>query len=144
MKVCNNITSRQLFLLLLILSLIIPSAKAANNLLPNPGFEYGNTQGWTDWNCDLSATREQAHTGSYSVRLYNRSQAWQGPVQSLLGKLETGKTYRISGSIDDLKENYVEHQILEAAKEVKLIPKSKLRLYHGHLAKKPMCTSDTI
>jgi len=39
MKVCNNITSRQLFLLLLITSLMTTRVEAAENLLVNPGFE---------------------------------------------------------------------------------------------------------
>ncbi|MFB0524364.1 MAG: carbohydrate binding domain-containing protein [Phycisphaerae bacterium] len=82
---------------LLIIATAIPCAQADNNLLTNPGFEYGNTEGWTAWGCDLSATREQVHTGNYSVRASNRSQSWQGPLQSMLGKMEPGKTYRITG-----------------------------------------------
>lgn len=97
MKLCNNITSRQLFLLLLMISSMAPYAKADENLLTNPGFEFGNTQGWTDWGCDLSATQEQVHTGNYSILASNRPQSWLGPVQSIFGKMESGKTYRISG-----------------------------------------------
>jgi len=97
MKKFENITGRQLILLLLIIPLTTISAEAVENLLKNPGFELGNTAGWTDWGCDLSATEEQVHTGNYSVLASNRSQSWQGPVQSMLGKMEPGKTYRISG-----------------------------------------------
>ena len=82
---------------LLIIAAAIPCAQADNNLLTNPGFEHGNTAGWTAWGCDLSATRQQVHTGNYSVRVSNRSQSWQGPLQSMLGKMEAGKTYRITG-----------------------------------------------
>ncbi len=97
MKVCNNITCRQVFLLLLIISPMTPYAKADKNLLTNPGFEYGNTEGWTDWGCDLRAVRDQVYTGSFSVLASNRTEAWQGPVQSILGAMEDGKTYIISG-----------------------------------------------
>jgi len=97
MKVCNNITSRQLFLLLLLSSLMSTRGDAVENLLVNSGFEYGNTEGWTDWGCDLRAVREQVYTGSFSILASNRTQAWQGPVQSILGVMEEGKTYIISG-----------------------------------------------
>ena len=97
MKALNNIISLKLFLLLLMIFLMAPYAKAIENLLTNPDFEFGNTEGWTDWGCDLSATQDQVHSGNYSVRASNRSQSWQGPVQSIFGKMESGKTYRISG-----------------------------------------------
>ena len=89
--------NRRLFLLLLIISLVNPYIKAAENLLINPDFELGNTTGWTDWGCDLTATQDQVFSGNYSAFVSNRTQSWQGPVQSLLGVLEDGKTYTISG-----------------------------------------------
>jgi glucuronoarabinoxylan endo-1,4-beta-xylanase len=97
MKNCKNIKSRQFFLLLLIISLMAVHAQADENLLVNPGFEYGNTSGWTNWGCTLRAVRDQVHSGNFSVLTSNRTQNWQGPVQSLLGTLENGKTYSISG-----------------------------------------------
>ena len=97
MKVCNNITCRQVFLLLLLSSLMSTRGDAVENLLTNPGFEYGNIEGWTDWGCDLRAVREQVYTGSFSILASNRTQGWQGPVQSILGVMEEGKTYIISG-----------------------------------------------
>jgi len=93
----ENIAGRPLFLMLLLTLLIAVSGQAAENLLNNPGFEYGNTQGWTDWGCDLRAASDQVHSGNYSVLAYNRTQSWQGPLQSILGVAEDGKTYRISG-----------------------------------------------
>ncbi len=86
-----------MFLLLLLTSLMTNRAETAENLLTNPGFEYGNTSGWTDWGCDLSASTAQVFTGSYSGYAYNRGESWQGFVQSLLGVMEDGKTYSISG-----------------------------------------------
>ena len=89
--------NRRLFFLLLIISLVNPYIKAAENLLINPDFELGNTTGWTDWGCNLTATQDQVFSGNYSAFVSNRTQSWQGPVQSLLGVLEDGKTYTISG-----------------------------------------------
>ncbi len=88
---------RQLFILLLIASLMTPCAQAVENLLINPGFEFGNTAGWTDWGCDLTAVQDQVQTGNFSLLASNRAQTWHGPVQSLRGVVEDGKKYRISG-----------------------------------------------
>lgn len=99
MTLCDNSTSRKLFLFLLLTILMTPSAKADENLLTNPGFENGNTQGWAGWSCTLLVTQEQVHTGNYSVLVSNRTQSWQGPAQSIYGKMESGKKYRISGWI---------------------------------------------
>ncbi len=96
-KSSNKNIIRQLFILLSIASLICPCARAVENLLINPDFESGNTTGWTDWGCDLTAVQDQVKTGSYSLLTSNRNQTWQGPVQSLLGVVEDGKEYRISG-----------------------------------------------
>jgi len=93
----KNIAGQQLFLVLLLISLIAASGQAAENLLSNPGFELGQASGWTDWGCDLAVASNPVHTGSYSALAYNRTQSWQGPVQSIRGKIEDGKTYIISG-----------------------------------------------
>ena len=47
-------------------------------------------------------------------------------------------------SLEELKENYVEYQILEAIKDVRLISKTKLRLYQGQLAKRNQCAHPTL
>jgi len=86
-------------LAILTLFLVLVPAAVAENLLTNPGFESGNTSGWTDWGCDLTATSNQVHTGSYSALASDRTEPWQGHVQSLLGDMEDGRTYRISGSV---------------------------------------------
>ncbi len=86
-------------LVILTLFLVPTPAAIAENLLTNPGFESGNTSGWTDWGCDLMATTSPVHTGSYSGLASDRTESWQGPVQSVLGDMEDGKTYRISGWI---------------------------------------------
>ncbi len=66
------------------------------NLLTNPGFEDGAT-GWAGRNCPFSTSTSEKHSGSQSGRAYSRTDTWQGIKQSLLGKMENGKTYQISG-----------------------------------------------
>jgi len=68
------------------------------NLLVNPGFETGNATGWiTNWGWNLTATTQQVHSGSYSGLASARTASWQGAWQSVLGLMDDGKTYRISG-----------------------------------------------
>ena len=47
-------------------------------------------------------------------------------------------------TLEDLKESYVEHQILEAARSIGTITKSKLRIYQGQLSKRNQCAHPTI
>jgi hypothetical protein len=68
------------------------------NLLVNPGFETGNATGWiTNWGWNLTATAQQVHSGSYSGLASGRTASWQGAWQSVMGLMDDGKTYRISG-----------------------------------------------
>ncbi len=67
----------------------------AANLLRNPGFEWG-TAGWTCWGGTLTAVRGSAHSGSYCALMSNRTGKWQGPLQSILGVLKAGTSYRFS------------------------------------------------
>jgi len=97
MKVCNNITSRQVLLLLLLSSLMSTRGDAVENLLVNPGFEEGTT-GWAGRGCDLS-TSTFSRSGSYCGYATNRSFFWQGIKQSVLGKMIPGETYTISAWI---------------------------------------------
>lgn len=68
----------------------------ADNLLINPGFETGSTNGWSAFGCSLSAVTS-SHSGSYSCLADARSGAWSGPKQSLLGLINDGQTCIISG-----------------------------------------------
>lgn len=67
----------------------------AVNLLTNPGFEEGTT-GWQGRNCSISAAA-LARSGTQSGLAYNRTAAWQGIKQSILGKVVHGQTVTISG-----------------------------------------------
>lgn len=95
MKVCNGITSRQLFLLLLLSSsLMSVRGEAVENLLVNPGFEEG-TLGWNGRGCTFS-TSTVSRSGSYSGYATDRNSYWDGIKQSVLGKMLPGETYTIS------------------------------------------------
>ncbi|MGA2070220.1 MAG: carbohydrate binding domain-containing protein [Sedimentisphaerales bacterium] len=72
------------------------NASAGENVLTNPGFETGDTSGWTTWSGNFAASNAQAHTGAYSGLCTDRTEYWQGPVQSVLGKMINGQTYHCS------------------------------------------------
>jgi len=67
------------------------------NILTNPGFELGNTTGWTHGGFSLAAVKDEVHSGNFSALSTNRTQTWHGPRQSLLNVMEDGKTYQVSG-----------------------------------------------
>jgi hypothetical protein len=46
--------------------------------------------------------------------------------------------------ISELKENYVEHQILEAGKAVGMVRKQELRIFQGQLAMRNQCAHPTL
>jgi len=68
----------------------------ATNLLTNPGFESGTT-GWSGLGCSITTSTTVYRSGSRSGYAYSRTATWNGLLQSLLGKMEAGKTYTISG-----------------------------------------------
>ncbi len=75
---------------------LVQTASAATNLLTNPGFE-GGTTGWYVWGgCTFTTTTAQKHSGSYSGKVSNRSEYWEGIAQSLLGKMQVGQKYTVS------------------------------------------------
>lgn len=96
-KFSKSCTIQAFFILLLIIPSTASCLAAGENLLINPGFESGSTVAWTNWGCSLSAVQDQVHSGRFSVLISARTQSWQGPVQSILGAVENGKTYTISG-----------------------------------------------
>ncbi|MHC4633291.1 MAG: carbohydrate binding domain-containing protein, partial [Planctomycetota bacterium] len=94
MKDRNNITGRQLFLLLLLSFLMSTRGEAVENLLVNPGFEEGTT-GWAGRGCTFSVSTV-SRSGSYSGYATDRNAFWDGIKQSVLGKMIPGETYTIS------------------------------------------------
>jgi len=73
----------------------LPLAATGGNRIRNPGFE-DDTDHWTSWEGSIAASSEQARTGDYSVRSYDRTADHAGPVQSLLDRLEPGGAYSVS------------------------------------------------
>ncbi len=69
------------------------------NVLTNPGFESGDTSGWSARGCPIEVVTSPVHSGSYSARAYNRTAGWQGIQQNLMGVIVEGQTYLISGYV---------------------------------------------
>jgi hypothetical protein len=65
------------------------------NLLKNPGFEDG-TDGWGARGGKIESVTTPVHSGAKSVKAFERAETWQGVKQSLIGKVQNGKTYKIS------------------------------------------------
>jgi hypothetical protein len=66
------------------------------NVLQNPGFENG-TDGWEGRGGKIEAVTTPVHSGSGAVKALERTDAWQGIKQSLIDKVQSGKTYKLSG-----------------------------------------------
>ena len=76
---------------------VVISSARGENLLNNPGFETGSTEGWYGFGPALiTAVSDQAQDGKYSALVANRTDTWQGIAQELLSKMEVGKTYTVS------------------------------------------------
>jgi endo-1,4-beta-xylanase len=76
--------------------LLLAPSYGADNILTNPGFETGDTSGWSAFGCNMSAVGV-SHSGSYGCLANNRSGTWSGPSQSLLGLISDEQTCSISG-----------------------------------------------
>ncbi|MFD1176360.1 endo-1,4-beta-xylanase [Paenibacillus puldeungensis] len=81
--------------------LAVPSAHAANTVLKQSNFEDGTTQGWTGRSTaeTVTATTEAARSGSYGLKVSDRSQSWHGVTLDITANVEFGKTYVLSGWI---------------------------------------------
>jgi glucuronoarabinoxylan endo-1,4-beta-xylanase len=72
-------------------------AGQAQNLATNPGFETGNTSGWSPFgSTTLIVETSQVHSGIYAAQVTNRTASYMGIVQSLVGDLQAGQTYDVS------------------------------------------------
>ena len=70
---------------------------AAQNLVTNPGFETGNTTGWSAFGpCTISAETSQVHSGSYAGLVTNRADTWNGIARSLSEVFQPNRTYDFS------------------------------------------------
>ena len=69
----------------------------AQNLATNPGFESGDTSGWSAFGPPtISAQSGQVHAGNYAALVQNRTETWNGIAQSFLGKMQPGQTHNLS------------------------------------------------
>ena len=70
----------------------------SGNLITNPGMETGNTTGWAvNGAGTIAASTAQKHSGTYSLLHTGRTATWNGPLQNLTSKVQSGKTYACSG-----------------------------------------------
>jgi peptidoglycan/xylan/chitin deacetylase (PgdA/CDA1 family) len=76
-----------------------PSASSTpspgSNLLTNGNAESG-TSGWSATGGTLAAETSVVHSGTTALQLTSRSQAWNGPSQTVTSKLTNGKSYSTS------------------------------------------------
>ena len=62
------------------------------NLLANPGFETGNTAGWSAFGSPtLTAEGAQVHTGSFACAVTGRTGTFMGISQSLVGLAQSAR-----------------------------------------------------
>jgi glucuronoarabinoxylan endo-1,4-beta-xylanase len=72
-------------------------AVAQPNLVNNPGFETGNTSGWSPFgSVTLAAETSQVHSGTYAAQVTGRTATYMGISQSFVGALQSGQTYNVS------------------------------------------------
>jgi len=72
-------------------------AVAQPNLVNNPGFETGNTSGWSPFgSCTIAAETSQVHSGTYAAQVTGRTATYMGISQSFVGALQAGQTYNVS------------------------------------------------
>jgi endo-1,4-beta-xylanase len=76
--------------------LLLAACYPGTDLVTNGGFENG-TDGWSGRSCEISAAASPVHSGSGSAKVSGRTEDWQGIKQSMLGKMQNGQTYQISG-----------------------------------------------
>ncbi|WP_163215704.1 endo-1,4-beta-xylanase [Clostridium thermarum] len=70
---------------------------AGTNIVSNPNFEDGTTDGWYGrGTAQIEATKEDAASGEYSLKVTGRTQNWNGPAVSLIDKINLGSTYTVS------------------------------------------------
>lgn len=79
---------------------ILPCRVPAQNLAVNPGFENGNTSGWSSFGPPvISVQTTQVHSGTYGALVQGRTATWNGIAQSMAAIMQSGQTYNISAFI---------------------------------------------
>jgi glucuronoarabinoxylan endo-1,4-beta-xylanase len=76
---------------------ILAGIAGAQELAINPGFETGDTTGWTTQGSPtLTVENTQVHSGSYACLVTNRTATWNGIAQSFTSVLQANQTYNVS------------------------------------------------
>lgn len=96
--ICSSSKSGLRLLVAFVVGLMSQTGIAsAQNLATNPGFETGDTTGWSAFGAgSISAETNYVHSGNYACLVTDRTATWNGIGQSLLGVLQTNQTYNIS------------------------------------------------
>lgn len=66
-----------------------------SNILDNPGFEKGR-EGWYSRTCAIKSVSSPVLHGNGSLKVFRRTQTWQGAKQSVFGRITEGKIYKVS------------------------------------------------
>jgi GH35 family endo-1,4-beta-xylanase len=78
------------------LLMLVALSLRAQNIVLNPGFESG-AGNWFAWgSASISAATAQFHSGARAGWARNRVNAYDGIAQSVLGRVQTGASYRVS------------------------------------------------
>lgn len=94
----KNLATAVAFGLLAATAFTAVPVKAADTTIVNSNFEYGK-DGWSNMgNCNVMQANWVKHNGNNSLYVGNRQQVWNGAVYDLNGKIQAGKTYKISAS----------------------------------------------
>ena len=73
---------------------------ADSHIILATDFEDGTTQGWGPrGSVTVEAITEDAQSGSYSLKTTGRTANWNGPSINVLGSLQPGGVYEISGYV---------------------------------------------
>lgn len=72
---------------------------AGKNLVTNGDFENGTT-GWSARGGSIEAVEEPVHGGEGAAKATDRTDTWNGIKQDMIGKMEAGKTYKISAWVN--------------------------------------------
>ena len=80
----------------ILLWMVASTAAQAQNLASNPGFETGDTSGWTGFGATIGAESSVVHSGHYAAVVTGRTQNWTGIAQEFEGVMEPWETYTIS------------------------------------------------
>jgi DUF1680 family protein len=68
------------------------------NLITNPDLETGNISGWAVNGAGaIAVSTAQKHSGTYSLLHTGRTATWNGPLQNITSKVQSGTTYACSG-----------------------------------------------